>query len=103
MMRKARSVDGEEAVAWKRTHEKVVGLRTLAADVEKLKQIPELPMDVATYLVQTQCQYVITRIVKSTVTGESTTWTFPSSIKISLALRQSCLTSSSVIGSQRWS
>lgn len=33
-----------------RTHEKIVGLWTLAADVEKLKQIPKLTVDVTAYL-----------------------------------------------------
>ena len=87
-----------------RTHEKIVSLRTLAANVEKLNQIPKLAMDVATYLPHSGFpEHDAPQERGRTVTGESTTWTFPSSIKISLALRQSCLTSSSVIGSQRWS
>ena len=84
------------------THEEIVCLWTLTADVEKLEQIPKLPMDITTYLARGQLRGVVPPATR-TVTGESTTWTFPSSIKISLALRQSCLTSSSVIGSQRWS
>ena len=85
------------------THEQIVGLRTLTADVEKLEQIPKLAVNITTYLTRGQFWRVIPPATRRTVTGESTTWTFPSSIKISLALRQSCLTSSSVIGSQRWS
>ena len=86
-----------------RTHEEVVCFRALTADVEKLEQIPKLTMNITTYLTRDQCQSEIHTTRERTVTGESTTWTFPSSINISLALRQSCLTSSSVIGSQRWS
>ena len=86
-----------------RTHEKIVGLWTLATDVEKLEQIPKLAVDITTYLTRGRFRREMPPATRRTVTGESTTWTFPSSIKISLALRQSCLTSSSVIGSQRWS
>lgn len=41
------------------------------------------------------------RKTRRTVTGASTTWTFASSMRISRALRQSCLTCSSVMGSHR--
>lgn len=46
------------------------------------------------HVVKTHCD-------KLTVTGESTDCTFPSSIRISRALRHSLLTCSSEIGSQR--
>jgi hypothetical protein len=37
-----------------RTHEKIVGLWTLATNIEKLKQIPKLAMDVTAYLARSQ-------------------------------------------------
>ena len=43
----------------KRTHEKIVGLWTLTPDVEKLKQVPELSVNVTAYLTGTQPQWTI--------------------------------------------
>jgi hypothetical protein len=39
-----------------RTHEEIVCLWTLATDVEKLKQIPKLAMDVTAYLTRSRFQ-----------------------------------------------
>ena len=57
----------------KRTHEKIVGLWTLTANVEKLEQIPELSVNVTTYLTGVQSQYITPAMTRRTVTGESTT------------------------------
>ena len=43
-----------------RTHEKVVGFWTWTANVEKLEQIPKLPMDVTAYLTRGQFRHVDT-------------------------------------------
>lgn len=97
-----------------RTHEEVICIWAESSHFEELHEIPKLTVDVTANL------YSMTSIEKEgsmerrvqilqmgchegrrTVTGASTTCTFPSSIKISRALRHNRLTSSSVMGSQR--
>ena len=87
-----------------RTHEEVICFWTRPTDLEQLHHVPELPVYVSAYLPS----YVIHRVRPSTrvdgghtVTGESTTCTFASSISISRALMHSRLTCSSEMGSHR--
>lgn len=85
-----------------RTHEEIISIRAETADFEELHQVEKLAMDVTAYLCNTSSdgQRVAT-VSGRTVTGESTTCTFPSSMRISLALRHNRFTCSSEIGSQR--
>ena len=95
----------EVQVTRAQTHEEVVCVRAKATDFEELHHIPELSVYVSTNL----AYYVIHFVRPSkhalrpelTVTGESTTCTFASSIKISRALMHSRFTCSSEMGSQR--
>ena len=45
-----------------RTHEKIVGLWTLTANVKELKQIPELPVNITAYLAGIKPRRVIPQL-----------------------------------------
>jgi len=86
------------------THKEIIRFRTKTSNLEQLYKIEKLAMDITANLLK--CAKVNQRIVlientALTVTGESTTCTLPSSIKISRAFKQSLLTCSSDIGSHR--